>query len=641
MRSLDFPLENPVMGSDYRSDIDGLRAVAVMAVLIFHAFPDALPGGYIGVDIFFVISGYLISGIILRNLQRDRFGFRDFYARRIRRIFPCLILVLLASYAAGWFLSLPDAFQHLGRHIAASAFFVQNMALWTEAGYFDTATELKPLMHLWSLAIEEQFYLVFPLMLYGFWRARAVRLGLWLALLALGSFLLNLFLSRVNPAGAFFLAPPRFWELLVGGLLVYTQIFQPAILQRVLQGREHGLSITGAALVGAGLFFIQPDSTFPGWWALLPVAGAFLMIAAGPRAWVNHYILACPAAVWIGLISYPLYLWHWPILVYLRIAQAGVPPWPLRAGALVLSVILAWLTWKLVERPVRFGLKVRIKTAVLLSTLVLAGYLGHDADRRQGLAFRLPEAARALLTYRYDYRDGYREGSCFLRPEQDASAFGQCTDTGRQGADQLLLWGDSHAAHLYQGVLDRFGSDWSIRQRTASGCPPIPDLNISDRPHCRGVNDAILNEIRTHPPRAVLLAAAWSSYDWTQVAETVRTLKALGLTRIVIVGPVPQWEDSLPRQLLRYLGSRPLDKQLPRYLDQGLEPAPRRIDPQLARLATALNIGYASPLSVLCGSQGCLTYLDDAAREITAWDYGHLTDASSVFVVRGLALPIQ
>lgn len=630
---------NPRAGLDYRSDIDGLRALAVIAVLIFHAFPDALPGGYIGVDIFFVISGYLISGIIFRSLRRGHFSFRDFYARRIRRIFPCLILVLLVSYAAGWFLLLPGPFQQLGRQIAASAGFVQNMVLWTEAGYFDTATELKPLMHLWSLSIEEQFYLIFPLLIYSLWSLRERQRGMWLVLLALGSFLLNLYAIRADVAGAFFLAPPRFWELLAGGLLAYVQAFAPAVTQRLSQGREHVFSVVGVGLIGAGFILIHPDSTFPGWWALLPVAGTFLLVTAGPNAWVNHHFLARPAVVWVGLISYPLYLWHWPILVYLRILQAGIPPWSWRVGALALSVILAWLTWRFVERPIRFGYRTWIKTAVLSCVLVLVGYLGYNVEQRQGLAFRFPEPVRALLSYQYDYRDGYREGSCFLRPEQDAAAFAQCADTGEPAAGQLLLWGDSHAAHLYQGVLDRFGQRWSIRQRNASGCPPIPGLVVADRPHCKAINDHVLDEIRAHPPRAVLLAAAWPTYDWARLAETVDFLQALGVTQIAIIGPVPQWTDGLPRQLLRYLGDHPLDAQLPHYLAQGLDPAPRQTDTRLAALAAALGVAYASPISVLCPHKGCLTYLDDEARTITAWDYGHLTGAASVFVMQHLGLP--
>ena len=373
----------------YRPDIDGLRAVAILSVVAFHAFPANLRGGFVGVDIFFVISGFLISNIIFRSLQRGDFSFAEFYAHRIKRIFPALIVVLAASFAFGWFALLPDEFKQLGKHMAAGAGFVQNFVLWKEAGYFDTASELKPLMHLWSLAIEEQFYLIYPLLIWAAWRVRLNALALVVVLGAL-SFGLNVLEIRDAAVKTFFVPQTRYWELLAGSVLAYLQLFKHGqsapLLSRSPALSAHGRRVLNNLLSACGLFLIllavitiHKGRAFPGWWALAPVAGAFLLILAGPQAWVNRNFLANRLMVFVGVISYPLYLWHWPILSFARIMEAEMPSPEIRGGAVALSLLLAWLTYRLLERPIRFGRKTWVKTAVLSCLLTLVGGAGSYA----------------------------------------------------------------------------------------------------------------------------------------------------------------------------------------------------------------------------------------------------------------------
>lgn len=631
----------------YRADIDGLRAVAIVSVLIFHAFPSLLPGGYIGVDIFFVISGYLITSIILRGLQAGSFRFSTFYAHRIRRIFPALLLVLPVCWLAGWFFLLPEEFRQLGLHIAAGAGFLQNVVLWSEVGYFETASELKPLTHLWSLAIEEQFYLALPVLLWAAWKLRR-RPWPALAVLAVSSllsFALNVRNIPHDAVSTFFLPQYRAWELLAGGLLAYAQTRRsgqnPAPAWPA--GLAHAASLAGATCLVAGLWLIRPDSLFPGWWALFPVAGAFLLIMAGAQAWVNRYVLANRLMVFIGLISYPLYLWHWPLLVFARIVEGQVPPWEIRLGAAALSVLLAWLTFRYVERPLRSGRGTWVRTAALAVLMVVMAGAGLFVHQRDGLPERLPGPVRAVLGHQYEYQADYREGSCFLRPEQDAQAFQACEDTVRPGAGRMLLWGDSHGAHLYPGLLRRYGADWTLVQRNASGCPPIPGMNIEDRGHCLGINEAVLQELRQAPPDVVILAAAWFRYDWPQVAQTIELLKRLGTPRIVVVGPVPQWQDGLPRTLLSYLRANGMTARLPERLHTGHDAETRELDREVAELVRAHGAEYASPLASLCDVDGCLV-LSPAARadeapSLTAWDYGHLTRGASEYVVRRFPEP--
>ena len=293
----------------YRADIDGLRAAAVLAVVGFHAFPGALQGGFIGVDIFFVISGFLISSILFKSLARNDLSLIEFYSRRVRRIFPALAFVLLLSLSAGWFLLLPKDYAQLGKHVWAGALFVSNLILWSEAGYFDQASHAKPLLHLWRLGIEEQFYLFYPIILAVIWKAqRAV--GWTLLLLTAASFTSNIHLVMADPLATFYSPLTRFWELSVGGLVALQRHHKPLSIDSSRAVIKSTVSFVGTGLILVPALLLSTHSIFPGWWASLPVAGAAAVLWAGPQAFINRYLFSNRIMVWIGLISYPLYLWH-------------------------------------------------------------------------------------------------------------------------------------------------------------------------------------------------------------------------------------------------------------------------------------------------------------------------------------------
>jgi peptidoglycan/LPS O-acetylase OafA/YrhL len=342
----------------YRGDIDGLRAIAVLSVIGFHANPTLIPGGFVGVDIFFVISGFLISSLVLSGLKDGSFSFMEFYGRRIRRLFPALIVVLLATWGLGWFALPPTEYAALGRHTLAGAAFAANILSYSEAGYFDVPAAAKPLLHLWSLGVEEQFYIIFPALLLLLWRYRVMRSSL--ALIGIVSFVLNIGLVRNHPSFTFYLPLTRLWEFIAGGLLACSdphgrKMGLPTTWLLALPWRDFSAA-TGVLLIFAGISFTS-DESFPGWWALLPVFGAFFIIGAGPEAWLNRTILANPKLVFVGLISYPLYLWHWPLLVITRTtAWNDHGNEHLRTTATVvvgLTFVLAWLTYQFIERPVR------------------------------------------------------------------------------------------------------------------------------------------------------------------------------------------------------------------------------------------------------------------------------------------------
>ena len=384
----------------YRPDIDGIRAIAVLAVVAFHAFPSWVNGGFIGVDVFFVISGYLISTIIFENLDRGTFSASEFYARRIKRIFPALILVLVACLIFGWFALLADEVQQLGKHIAAGAGFISNIVFWNEAGYFDNAADTKPLLHWWSLGIEEQFYIVWPFLLWISWKRKFNLLTITI-LVTVISFFLNIKGIRQDAVATFYSPQTRFWELLSGSLLAWLTLYKKnefVIIKNKIEGflasiacREkqsadgkilsNALSFVGLSLLVYGFWRISKESSFPGKWALVPVLGTLLLLMGGSKAWINRTILSNKIAVWFGLISFPLYLWHWPLLSFVRIVESEVPSLNIRIVAVVLSILLAWLTYKLIERPIRFGKHGSLTVATLSGLAIAIGVTGFVVNK--------------------------------------------------------------------------------------------------------------------------------------------------------------------------------------------------------------------------------------------------------------------
>ena len=433
----------------YRSDIDGLRALAVLSVVLYHAYPTVFTGGFIGVDIFFVISGFLISSIIFGSLERGIFSFVDFYSRRIRRIFPALILVMISCYAAGSLILYPDEFSQLGKHLIAGSTFISNMVLWKESGYFNVMADSKPLLHLWSLGVEEQFYIFWPLLAWLCWRGRLGFVALTLLALA-ASFLTNIYLIKIQPISAFYLPTTRFWELLCGALLAWLSLHKTDWLATGTARAGNTLSLLGLALLSVGYSYINKGSAFPGWWATIPVLAAVLLIAAGPTSLINRYLLGNRLSVNLGLISYPLYLWHWPLLCFLAISRGEQASVGARAIAVATSVLLAWLTYRFIEVPVRHKRGSRLLVPSLVCAVVALALVG------------------TYSYFSYFGGIGNKMAATFIKPAPDKS----------QGPPHIMLIGDSHADHLYPGLSAKLGS--AIANHTAVSCIPFYDVDRYD-----------------------------------------------------------------------------------------------------------------------------------------------------------------
>jgi peptidoglycan/LPS O-acetylase OafA/YrhL len=357
---------------NYRSDIDGLRALAVVAVIIFHYFPTWLPGGLVGVDIFFVISGYLISGHIVQQLEANRFSLLDFYSRRVRRIFPALIIVLIASLCLGWMVMSVDDLGLLGKHVAGGADFVANLVLWSERGAGEGESNFDPMLHLWSLGVEEQFYILWPLVAWFAWR-RGMNILATIAAIALLSMVANLVIINIDRVSAFYLPVSRFWELLAGAALVQVER-QYGSIPNVLAPFA---AVTGLILLGLSFILVRVEQMFPGLIALAPVLGAVLVIAAGRDIAVKRLVFSNRLAIAIGLISYPLYLWHWPLVSFGYVLEGGTPDKSVRIALLALAFLLATLTYFLIEKPIRFGAFRQSPVAVpLCAAMAVTGLCG-------------------------------------------------------------------------------------------------------------------------------------------------------------------------------------------------------------------------------------------------------------------------
>lgn len=437
----------------YRKDIDGLRAIAVGAVVMFHAFPNLITGGFVGVDVFFVISGYLISSIIIKNLISGEFSFFDFYSRRVNRIFPALLLILSLSWVFGWFSLLSDEYTQLGKHIAAGSVFLSNIILLMESGYFDSSANTKILLHLWSLGIEEQFYLIWPVILILAWRIRSNLLAV-IMFLGVISFVISLFNLHLNPTISFYSPQSRFWELLIGALLSYLTLNNH--LERFDSVKNY-LSFVGTLFLALSFYLISESSKFPGWWALLPTLGTFLLIASGPNALINRFILSSKPLVWIGLISFPLYLWHWPLLTFTRIIESGEPSVTSRIIIVFLSIIISWLTYKFIEVPLRTIGATKSKTITLSLFMVIVGVIGYITYAKVGFPNRtanikVAEVNAQFVGAQWKYSNNEICKSKYKFNESKDYDWWFCMANSHKDPS-IVLVGNSFANHLYPGMI--------------------------------------------------------------------------------------------------------------------------------------------------------------------------------------------
>ena len=498
----------------YRPDIDGLRAIAVLSVVAFHAFPNWVQGGFIGVDVFFVISGFLISSLLFTSLENNTFSFFDFYQRRIKRIFPALVVTLTFCCILGWLTLFPDEYQQLGRHIAGGAGFISNFILWKETGYFDNATDTKPLLHLWSLGIEEQFYIIWPLLLWASWK-RKLHFLILLFIFITSSFLLNVLLIHHHAEATFYLPQSRFWELLCGSLLAWLLLYEPPIVQQLKESgsqiQQDLFSILGFLLTAFTALTFSKQTVFPGVWAVLPVLGAVLIILAGPKAWLNRKILCNPLLIWFGLISFPLYLWHWPLLTFARIMEGEIPSQKRRIVIVLLSIILAWLTYKLIEKPIRSNNKANtIKILGLILLMTGIGGTGLYIKKHKGLNARFKNNAELIALRQTPSPTNVKLLPCTkLLPEFKSLKFDGACVVSKKIMPDILFLGDSHTMQYIMAVGSQLDNH-SVLAISQTSCLPFSyDGFLKD--DCKKKYLAVLSFLETNKSiKKVYVSGYWA-----------------------------------------------------------------------------------------------------------------------------------
>lgn len=610
----------------YRTDIDGMRAIAVMAVLIFHAGIERLGGGYLGVDIFYVISGFLITGIIRHEIDDGSFTLAGFYRRRIVRILPALFAMLAAVLVTACIVAMPPDITAIGKSSAAAAGFVANIHFWLTTGYFDDAAEAAPLLHTWSLGVEEQFYILYPFLLMAL--ASRGRNPKWpLVALSVGSFLLALWMQSWRDGSDFYLLPARAWQLGLGALVAV------GFFPKLRGAPALALAAVGLAAMTAAFF---TGSEFNIVMALLTSAGAALVIAYGEGTMV-HRLLALPPMRWIGAISYSLYLWHWPIITFYRQYYGLDLEFAEEAGLIGASILVAALSYYLVEQPaLRRFRNARSGKTVAVGLIAIATMIGVSlaiASRPGSWRTIPPEAARIAAYVDYDagqWRDEQvRTGRCFLVEVEQVYDEGLCARIV-PGKRNIALIGDSHAAQYWRALSKRLPQN-NILQATGAGCAILLGITPLDR--CAEINALVFGRLAQDGKLdGVILANRWTRHQLPFLKRSIAFYRARSIP-VTVIGPVLEYEARFPIAL-----AKAIEIDDPAYTDRLRRTKIMALDRLVRQAATEAGASYYSVIDAECPRGRCAT-VSPVDGVPLHFDYGHVTQSGADYVLRDFRLP--
>jgi len=625
----------------YRPEIDGLRAIAVLSVVIFHYFPSILPGGFIGVDIFFVISGYLITSIILKSASKNNFSFIDFYKKRILRIFPALFIVLIFCMIVGWIFLFQDDYKSIGKHIFSGAFFISNLTLWSESGYFDSQSYLKPLLHLWSLGIEEQFYIIWPLVILACFRLDTAkkRLLISCSLIFIISYICSVITIKYTGGANYYSPASRFWELMLGAIVSSLKFCN------IKTSVSKLMPLIGLAIIAASEFIINEKMSFPGYIALLPVLGAAIIVAHDGSDVLGNRILSTKPLVFIGVISYPLYLWHWPLYSFYRSIFSDDPSTQSLVLMIIMALFLATLTYYIIERPIRFGSHKKLYSISFATGVFSTGCIGLVIFLMQGIPDReinktAGEYASVTNVYDYfNYKNLMRSGLCHS-VELNKYIENNCI---KNKSKNIFLLGDSYAASLYSGLnhyIKKENNGYVISQMTAGNASPF-FIHGEDDLHrdLFDFNNQRLAQIKLVQPSIVLIS--WSAlapngtHDKEKaiqcIKETIDKIRIVSSnSKIVIIGPFPEWNGNLVKVLSMYNIEK--KKTPPIYMSYKLKNKLKEWDSYFQQKLSNYKVTYISSWNTLCNKSGCLTRDGNGPQNVITVDWGHLTRKGSEFL---------
>ena len=609
----------------FRLDIQGLRAIAVLSVVIFHIDPLKLPGGFIGVDMFFVISGYLIMGHIWKELQNETFNLVDFYSKRAKRLFPPLFFTLSASLFIAYFLMLPEEFSNFCNSLISSLLYVSNIWFYTKSGYFDYEMQLAPLLHTWSLSVEEQFYIVIPLILIMCFRKKA-NILVALSLMFFLSLTLSEMLLHLDESLSFYASPSRFWQFIAGGLVSISVV--KSIDTRWIR---EVLVLTSLSILCVCMFLMSP-ANFPGLKALIPTLATLIIIYCCKPSDISHLILSNPVALFFGNISYSLYLWHWPVIIFYKISLGGNLQLSDKIIVLIISIILGYLSYHFIENKViSIDLETKYFNPILMSLIAtvvisIVAFVVAKENYKQYTPEQL--LFESYLSYP---ATEYRRGSCFIENSSTAYNEKKCVEASVHKKNILLI-GDSHAAHWYGALKSNLKNTESLTQVTSSSCKPFIHQNRAEPSNkatqCRDLmNWTFSSLLKEHNFDQIIISARWLKSDVPHLMETIEFLQER-TNNISVLGPVIEYKVSLPRLLAKSTSKDKIRSKS--YLLKMKE-----IDSLLAKKLKSTEVEYFSVIDSICS--------DDKPCETTTpegiplqFDYGHLTLKGAEFILNKL-----
>ncbi|MBF0447786.1 MAG: acyltransferase [Magnetococcales bacterium] len=639
------------MSLQYRPEIDGLRAVAVLAVVLYHAELILIErhffvGGFIGVDIFFVISGYLIASIILGALQTNRFSFLDFYERRARRILPVLFTVILTSIPFAWMYMLPKAMKEYAGSILSALTFGSNIWFWQESSYWAEPNAFKPFLHTWSLSVEEQFYVLFPIVLVLLYKFFSRQIFIILCLILVVSLHLAHTFSIIHPNATFYLLPTRGWEILAGAILAKLELDKgresPSFLKAVMPS-------VGLLLIGVSYAFFDDNTRHPSYFTLIPVLGAMLIIWFCNKEERVTSILSSKPLVGIGLVSYGFYLWHFPVFAFARILEES-PTQIDRVGWIVVALLLSVISYLLIEKPLRDRKKVVISRFGPFVLLVFVGLMAIQTYfyKTNGAQHRLDSFTQLIEVDYWSEEKNNRQKfwthyGCWLEKEMlnPDDPFEICKSSEKLDKNNLIMVvGDSNIAGIVAGLIEKFGRN-NIVERVVNGCLPRRD---AAKPFCKMGLEAVFRELNSINPDLIIIGGRYRELKDGEFLRDLFDHELKGFRhKSIIFGPLPRWGEEnqkrrLPNRLFDILSKDSLDLQNATSLDipERLEPDPHTftLDQALEKLSVELGVAYLSPVKTFCADGKCLVKTGNKPDEITTWDYGHLTHNASRFLVQ-------
>ncbi len=626
----------------YRPDIDGLRAIAVLIVVLFHADVGFFSGGYIGVDVFFVISGYLITSIIVKDLEANKFSMLNFWVRRIRRIIPALLTVIIFCLIIGWFLFLPNDYKGVGQQVFAQSFFSSNILFYLQSGYFDSANEVKPLLHTWSLAVEEQFYLLFPITLFLLWKyLKKKHIPILISLAVLISLALSIYGVKNHPSATFYLLPTRAWELLIGSLLVFlpSHAVRSSLFRNII-------GMTGLSAIILPSFLYTTDTGFPGLAALPPCIGTALLIWLHQNnASYAQKLLSLKAIVFLGLISYSLYLWHWPAIVFTKYYFYEGASHNALALAVLFSFIAAILSWKFIERPFRNQQTIKLRNKAiytLLGILIITAAGSFLLHTTKGAPNRLSPNVLHLANAANDKNP--KQAEC-NRPSLEVIKKGRSCQTNKNQEPSFILWGDSHAdaiAPLFYELSEKHKTNGYVL--TYDGCPPILGVGQDKRNadfYCEDFNKEVFNFIKSSNIKTVILVSAWGNWlnnkklhvilnnEGNIIQALRKTLEQLDDFNVHLMHSVPTYKFDPPKYLAQKFKKNKIIKDNKYAYAKTYEETKHSVEAALITNKSN-NIGFIDPTDLLCQNGTQCQILSN--NDILYYNGGHLSTKGALYL---------